>query len=92
MNTLSKIIEELKISQAVKVTAAGLKRANDISDSYDDCINIVMDHFALFEKELRAERTASFKSGQHHSMSQFETNIKKVINQLTDLIPETNAD
>jgi transposase len=81
MNTLSKLIEELKISQAVKLTYAGLKRSKDIQESFDICINIVMDFACDFERE----RVKAYHEGKQDGKNEMKSKLNEIIQQLEGL-------
>jgi archaellum component FlaC len=85
MKTLSNIIEELKKSKSERIKAVGTKRAADISESFDICINVIMDFAAQFENEIKKERVKAYYEGKEDGINETKSKLYNIIQQLEEL-------
>jgi hypothetical protein len=79
MKTLSNIIEELKKSKSERMMGVGTKRAADISESFDICINVIMDFAAQFENEIKKERVKAYLEGHVNGQNEIKDKLKDII-------------
>jgi hypothetical protein len=85
MKTLSKLIEQLNKSKLERTEAVGTKRANDITESFDICINVVMDFAAQFENEIKKESVKNYLEGHMNGQNELKSKLQSIIEQLNEL-------
>lgn len=85
MKTLTKLIEQLKKEKGIRLQAVGTKRSKDITESFDICINIVMDYATQFEVEQKKERVMAYHEGKDDGKNEIREKLNQIILKLEDL-------
>jgi len=88
METLNKILVQMKVEKLKQMLRVGSKRQNDIEESFEACINILLDFGALLESEKAKATNQAFKEGVEFEQQSNIEFIKKIILQLETKIPE----
>lgn len=85
MNTLNTIIDQLKAEKEKRVLSVGSKRATDIKETFDICINIILDNGVLFEKEKLEYSKIKCQKRVSEYDQLYKKSIQNIINQLENL-------